>query len=536
MNPTPQEEPIDQVSRWHVSRNAWLLYAAAVLVGSISTTIPLAIWISPILILLFIDRMPRLIGFLLFFGFVVTVFVITQKGMIPIPDTEFYVMAVIIGILGFVPYWLQVAMKERLPGFLVPLVLPCATVAIEYAASAGSFGSWGSLAYSQAGNLPLMQLASITGIWGITFFMCWTASTVWWVISSVKISQFKLSAEAIVYLAFAIAIIAFGQHRIARGKTMLSQPNDGRQVACIVAPKGPYTPEVVRRWLEAARAELSAQNDTQSAETHSELTRSMLADSRPAVFAELDYLLRKSAERAKAGAKLIVWSEAALSTPPDFEQEILDRCSEFAKSHSTNLAMTLGVIRPDSDPGKFIENKIVFLNEEGSIEGEYMKFNTVPGEPSLNGNGLVPSFDTKLAGRISPIVCFDADFPSFVSQVGQGKIDTATPQTIVISANDWAEVWEQHMQMSAFRAIENGMWVVRSTSRGTSAVISPLGEVQERLSSFESPEPTMSGWVSGGRMRTWYPTVGDAAAQGSCVGLILMIITAIFRGRRNHRR
>lgn len=526
MNTNSQQEPQTKASRWLGSRQAWLLYAAAVFVTSIATTIPLAVWIGPILFLLFIERMPRLIGFLLFMALFVTVFVITQKGVIPVPDTEFYVMGVIIGVLGFFTFWLQVAMKDRLPAMLVPLVFPCVNVAIEYGASTGSFGSWGSLAYTQAGNLTLMQLASVTGIWGITFFLCWTASTVWWLISSGNIANRKLKAAAVVYLAVTIAIIAFGQYRITRGKAMLSQPNDGHQVACVVAPKGPYSPEGVQEWLASARAETT--DDSKSKQT-----TELLAKSRPAVLAELDYLLRKSTEQASAGARLIVWSEGALSTPPEFEQEILDRCSEFAKSNSTNLAAALAVLRANLDERQFVENKIVFVNEDGAIAGEYNKTKTVPGEPSLNGDGVIPAFDTEFAGRISPIVCFDADFPNFVRQIGQNSTDVATQQTIVISANDWAEVSEPHMQMSAFRAIENGMWVVRSTSRGTSAVISPLGEVQARLSSFESPEPAMSGWVSGSRMRTWYPIIGDAFAQASCLGLVILLITALIRGRRN---
>lgn len=520
------EDPIPKVSRWHVSRQAWLAYAAAVLVSSIVTTIPLAVWIGPILILLFIDRMPRLISFVLFMTLSVTVFVVTQKGVIPVPDVEFYVMGVIIGILGFVTFWLQVAMKDRLPSILVPLVFPCVNVAIEYGASSGAFGSWGAVAYSQAGNLTLMQLASVTGIWGITFFLCWTASTVWWLITSVDVAKRKLPAAAMLYLVFAITIVAFGQYRITRGKAMLSQPNDGQQVACVIAPKGPYSPEVVLEWLDSARAE---KND----ESKKEQTAELLAQSRPAVFAELNYLLRKSTEQAEAGAKLIVWSEGALTTPPEFEQDVLDRCSELATTKSTNLAVALGVLRADLGTSQYIENKIVFINEDGSIAGEYKKTKIVPGEPSINGDGVIPSFDTKLAGRVSPLVCFDADFPNFVRQIGQGSTDVITPQTIVISANDWEEVSEQHMQMSAFRAVENGMWVVRSTSRGSSAVISPLGEVQGRISSFESSEPAMSGWISGGRIRTWYPIIGDVFAQASCIGLALLSLTAFINSRRN---
>ena len=60
MNPNSQQELQQKASRWYGSGQGWLLYLAAVFLTSISTTIPIAVWISPFLILLFIERMPRL--------------------------------------------------------------------------------------------------------------------------------------------------------------------------------------------------------------------------------------------------------------------------------------------------------------------------------------------------------------------------------------------------------------------------------------------------------------------------------------------
>ena len=37
--------------------------------------------------------------------------------------------------------------------------------------------TWGSIAYTQYGVLPLMQTAAFAGIWGIIFLMTWSAST-----------------------------------------------------------------------------------------------------------------------------------------------------------------------------------------------------------------------------------------------------------------------------------------------------------------------------------------------------------------------
>jgi apolipoprotein N-acyltransferase len=58
------------------------------------------------------------------------------------------------------------------------LVFPSALVALQFASSHGAHGSWGSAAYTQAGNLPLLQSLSVFGLWGITFLIGWFASTV----------------------------------------------------------------------------------------------------------------------------------------------------------------------------------------------------------------------------------------------------------------------------------------------------------------------------------------------------------------------
>ncbi len=60
------------------------------------------------------------------------------------------------------------------------LYFPAAVVTIEYLMSFPPANSWFSLAYTQYGNLPLMQLFSVTGIWGLSFLIAWFASGLNW--------------------------------------------------------------------------------------------------------------------------------------------------------------------------------------------------------------------------------------------------------------------------------------------------------------------------------------------------------------------
>ena len=81
-------------------------------------------------------------------------------------------------VVGFLPYLLDRVLARRLGGLLGTLVFPLAVTTVSYllALVSSSSGTWGNPAYSQYGDLPLLQLMSVTGLWGIVFLMSWLAS------------------------------------------------------------------------------------------------------------------------------------------------------------------------------------------------------------------------------------------------------------------------------------------------------------------------------------------------------------------------
>ena len=63
--------------------------------------------------------------------------------------------------------------------FLAALAFPIYWVAYEYlSAIASPHSTWGNLAYTQMDFLPLIQIASVTGLWGISFVVFLFAATV----------------------------------------------------------------------------------------------------------------------------------------------------------------------------------------------------------------------------------------------------------------------------------------------------------------------------------------------------------------------
>ena len=82
------------------------------------------------------------------------------------------------GLAWSLPYAADRWLSDRLNGWARTLVFPLAFATVEWALSFTPIASSGSPAYSQAGGLALLQLLSVTGLWGITFLIGWCASVV----------------------------------------------------------------------------------------------------------------------------------------------------------------------------------------------------------------------------------------------------------------------------------------------------------------------------------------------------------------------
>ena len=98
--------------------------------------------------------------------------VIARRGAMPVPGPIYFVTIAAEATVVTLPFVADRLAAVRLGGVGSTLVFPLSLVAAEFLRSRfTSAGSWGSIAYSQYGFLPLMQLAAVTGIWGITFAM-----------------------------------------------------------------------------------------------------------------------------------------------------------------------------------------------------------------------------------------------------------------------------------------------------------------------------------------------------------------------------
>ena len=113
--------------------------------------------------------------------------------------------------------------------------------------------------------------------------------------------------------------------------------------------------------------------------------------------------------------------------------------------------------------------------------GEYFPlFNLIsalfPDNLFLKSNLTKGSTDQVFAKNILPLICYEAIFPSFV----RSSISSDTELLVNISNDGWFGNFsgpKQHFVHSQFRSIELGIPMVRSSNKGISGLIGPIGEI-----------------------------------------------------------
>jgi apolipoprotein N-acyltransferase len=177
--------------------------------------IPLAPWLGFLFLLRFSRTQPTLIACLGVWLVFFMAIAVANQGVIKLPPAGFFGIVLLISGTITLPFLADRLLAPRLPAFLSTLVFPSAYVLVEWIRThMNPFGTWGSEAHTQYGNLPLMQLASVTGLWGITFLITWFGSLGNWVWTNGFNWSF-VEVEVLIYAAVWGLVMLAGGTRLA---------------------------------------------------------------------------------------------------------------------------------------------------------------------------------------------------------------------------------------------------------------------------------------------------------------------------------
>ncbi len=324
-----------------------------------------------------------------------------------------------------------------------------------------------SLGLSQFKFLPLIQIASVTGVYGVSFIVVWTSVAMACAVVLARSTRPAFPAFARELTAPGVALAAI----LLFGCFRLSSPEfpGARLKVALIQPGIPQT--II--WDVNERTN------------------------------RLHKLVELSNLAMAHGADLLVWPEAAL--PENMvgrnrdTQELIT-----ALVRSNGVWMVFGGIdnAPKPDAAGAAEtvrfNAAFFIDPAGDLIARYFKRRLVifgeytPGARwlpflkhlGLRSGGLEPGrravhFQmTRPRARIAPLICFEDVFP----HVTRESVDADTDFLLNLTNNGWfgasAAQW-QHAVAALLRAVENGVPLVRCTNNGLTCWIDSRGRLHE---------------------------------------------------------
>ncbi|NIO19991.1 MAG: hypothetical protein GTN76_04425, partial [Candidatus Aenigmarchaeota archaeon] len=198
-------------------------------------------------------------------------------------------LTVINSAIALIPYLADRLLSRSLPLSVKTLLFPSVAVAAEaFLASFFTGGTWGNVAYGIQ-NLALLQLVSVTGIWGMMFLIYWVAS----VINEIWEHRHCLGdirRLLTVFMVIFIFIYAYGLFRLHYEKT-------GENTARVagITPGPEHRAEMMEIFGKIFSASRTGAFDAGSI--------------RDAIENKYQDLLSESIKMAESGVEIVAWSE-----------------------------------------------------------------------------------------------------------------------------------------------------------------------------------------------------------------------------------
>lgn len=500
MNKTTQLNLVSQTVSRPTNRYSWLWLALGAVLLPFSlfqTVIPLAAWLAPVFLLRFARTQRAVIALPLLglTGYLAAL--VALRSFFPAPLV--FVLA-LPGLTIAFAYAIDKLLAGRFRGVLRTLVFPVADTALGFLFSSGDFGSIGNLAYSQAGNLPLMQTVSIAGVWGLSFLIAWfapVANELWELGFDLRRSRSSWTFAAVL-----AAALLYGGVKLAFN---------------------PPTGQTVQVAMLAPNRTLANDFNTAPLPAHPRTPDGQVGFQEQYLNPLLDDLFERSQQAASAGAQIIAWSEAAGFVFKENEPAVIERAQAIARQEQVYLQLGLVFILPTGEyPTN--ENRAILIGPNGEILWDYAKSTQVLNDGNAPGPGIIPAVDTPY-GRLATVICFDADFPALVRQAGQAQADI-----LLVPSSDWEPIAEMHARIAVFRAIENGMALARPTRQGISLAADRQGRLLGYKNDyFVAEDQTLLVPIPMQRSGTLYVRTGDSFAYLVVVGFGALIFLALVR-------
>jgi len=357
---------------------------------------------------------------------------------------------------------------------LAALALPVAWAAMEFLVSLGSpHGAWWSVAYTQADIPAVTQVASLTGVWGISALLALPAG-----VAAAVTAPAGTNSERLLVLLVAVAVVAalvgYGVRR--RRRADFGEPVHVGLAA--VEQRGGPVPihsaegaELVSRYVARVR------------------------------------LL------AGRGAAVIVLPEVTFTVDED---RIVEQMQPFARvAVDLGVEVVLGVARlSETGPA----NVAVVFGAASDSPSQYQKHHLVPGLEAAYrpGRDLLYLPDDP---RVGVLICKDLDFPQLARAYRRGGA-----RMLLAPAWDFVRDGWLHSRMAVLRGVESGVAVARVARCGRATISDAFGGIVVEADTSEGA--AVDAVVPLAAASTLYSRVGDWFGW-CCVAATALIVALI---------
>ena len=397
-------------------------------------------------------------------------------------------------------------------------IFPAIWVMIDYSRTWGDLAfPWSFLGYSLTPILPLAQLASITGVWGLTYLILVGAMLLWKAFGGIMRGDptWKTVRPAM-YFAAALALGSlWGWCRMHRIET-----NDTHRITVSL-----LQPDIDQfHW------------NNSMLDTAFVLTESMIG--------------RASKEKPD----LMILPESALLCYITHEDERGEQLlSNVRRSGAPLIFGSLDWERPAgaSDYRYYVYNAAFLVDAGGHNFQAYHKIRLVPFSEAMPFEQVFPVlsrvniaeagfrrgdcgtvFSIAPGLRAAPLICYEGIFPNFVRK----RVQHGANLLVNITNDGWfgkSSGPYQHAIMERMRAIENGVALARCANSGFSMVVNAAGCVMGCTGLYErtiltrsvsvQPSPTLYT-----RFGDWFPLL---CAAISLIGVAFSLLNPAGRKR-----
>jgi apolipoprotein N-acyltransferase len=356
---------------------------------------------------------------------------------------------------------------------LAAVALPSAWVAMEYLVALRSpHGAWWSIGYTQADRPAIIQVASLTGIWGVSALVMLPAGAV-----AAATAPAGSMTERLAVLVATVALVAAA---LGYGRLRTRRPLAGDQVHVgLAAQPDPPVPA-------------GAPDGAALAAKYLDQVRLL----------------------ASHGARLVVLPEVVFQVPGERPVDHLQPLARLAGE----LGVTIVVGIASCIPGRSA-NQALVLGGDGRLAGTYVKRHLIPRLEARYRPGRELLVLPDGHHRLGVIICKDLDFPGLARSYRRGGARLLLAPAWDFGSDGWL-----HSRMAVLRGVESGVAVAR-VARGGRATISDahggiaVDAVVARATSVSAmvrltPEPTVYS-----RLGEWF--------AWCCVAITAVLVFAL---------